>query len=102
MVLVVVPAEHDISQQTATTQLDHPPGQVTVAPLAGQSGQLDERRLDLRVTADGIFTTLAEATHQQVSQTASYVQQVGVSCDTRRGDSGLDKVARAVHLMTPL
>jgi hypothetical protein len=54
------------------------------------------------MAVDRVLAALAEAPHQQIGEAGRDGQQLLATGAAGDGDSGLDEVARAVHLVPPV
>src|ERR1035437_5690414 len=90
------------AEQAASTQVDHPGGQLEVAPLSGGAKQLDQSHLELWMTVVSIAAFRAELPFDRPAGIACDVEQPVVAEDVVPGDRRLDQVADAVELVSPL
>ena len=92
-----------MAQQAAAAPLDHRRGQRQVARVAGVPGELDERRLDLRMAVEARLAALVpEPLDGQVGEAAGDLEHVLAPGSAGDRDGGLDQVAGAVQLVALL
>ena len=77
-------------------------GQLEVARVAGGAVQLDERQLDLRVTAHGVAAVGTELAVDVLGELEGHPREVAVDAGLERGGGGLEQVPEAVQLVPPL
>ena len=82
-------------------QVDHPPGEVEVLPVARRPVQLDERHLDLGVAIDGVPSARTELALDRSDGADRDVEEPVVRERPVPRDRGLDEMADVVQLVAP-
>ena len=99
-VLEVLAAELPVAQQAVAAPVEEELGLVKVTALAGGAVELDERHLNLRVTADGDLAVRPEGLADVVGVAQGDAHDdVVAEAGTQAGDGCLNEVARAVQLV---
>ena len=86
----------------AAAALDEEVGLLQVSRIARGPGELGQRGLDLRVSAESGVGRVAELRADVVGDGDGETDQLVLAVGAQPGDAGLDQVPEAVELMAPL